>query len=96
MAAPEQFARETFAGRTALVTGGGTGLGLAISRGLAALGAHVVIASRSSEHHQPFLEEARARGWSAEAHVLDVREAAEVERLAAARSTSAWARSTCW
>ncbi len=36
----------TFSGEVALVTGGGTGLGLEISRGLAALGATVVIASR--------------------------------------------------
>lgn len=78
------LARGLFAGRTALVTGGGTGLGLSISRGLAALGAHVVIASRSSAHHGALLEEAAERGWSAEAHVLDVREAADVERLAAA------------
>lgn len=83
-AAARGFAPGAFAGRTALVTGGGTGLGLSISRGLAALGAHVVIASRSSEHHLDLLDEARARGWSAEAHVLDVREAADVERLAGA------------
>jgi NAD(P)-dependent dehydrogenase (short-subunit alcohol dehydrogenase family) len=72
----------TFAGRLALVTGGGTGLGLAISRGLAALGAHVVIASRSAEHHRAFLDEAARRAWQAEALVLDVREAAQVERAA--------------
>jgi len=83
-AAARAFAPGTFAGRTALVTGGGTGLGLCISRGLAALGAHVLIASRSSEHHAPLLQEAGARGWNVEAHVLDVREAADVERLALA------------
>jgi NAD(P)-dependent dehydrogenase (short-subunit alcohol dehydrogenase family) len=64
----------TFAGEVAVVTGGGTGLGLQISRGLAALGAHVVIASRNAEHHAAFLGEARERGWAAEARVLDVRE----------------------
>lgn len=83
-AAARGFAPGLFAGRTALVTGGGTGLGLAISRGLAALGAHVVIASRSAEHHAPLLAEGAARGWTVEAHVLDVREAVEVERLALA------------
>lgn len=57
-----------------VVTGGGTGLGLELSRGFAALGAVVVIASRSAAHHAPFLEEARERGWRAEAHALDVRE----------------------
>jgi len=83
-AAARGFAAGLFAGRTALVTGGGTGLGLAISRGLAALGARVVIASRSAEHHGALLEEGAARGWQVEAHALDVREAAEVERLALA------------
>ena len=73
----------TFAGEVAVVTGGGTGLGLEVSRGLAALGARVVIASRDPEHHAAFLSEARERGWSAEALALDVREAAAVERAAA-------------
>lgn len=73
--------KDAFEGRTALVTGGGTGLGLEISRGLAALGAHVVIASRNPDHQQGFLDEARARGWSAEAEVLDVREDGEVRRV---------------
>ena len=64
----------TFAGKVAVVTGGGTGLGLEISRGLAVLGATVVIASRNAEHHARFLDEARAQSWKAEAIVLDVRE----------------------
>jgi NAD(P)-dependent dehydrogenase (short-subunit alcohol dehydrogenase family) len=68
----------TLAGRTALVTGGGTGLGLETSRLLARLGARVAIASRSADHHAAFLEEAEANGWSAAAHVCDVREPAAV------------------
>jgi NAD(P)-dependent dehydrogenase (short-subunit alcohol dehydrogenase family) len=64
----------TFADEVAVVTGGGTGLGLEISRGLAALGAHVIIASRSAEHHAALLDEAARRGWSVESVVLDVRE----------------------
>ncbi len=77
------LAPDLFAGRVAVVTGGGTGLGLEISRGLAALGARVAIASRSSEHHAPLLAEAADRGWSVEAHALDVREPADVDRVAA-------------
>jgi len=65
----------TFANSVCLVTGGGTGLGLAISRGLASLGATVVIASRNPENHGELLEEGRKRGWAIEAEVLDVREA---------------------
>lgn len=64
----------TFAGDVAVVTGGGTGLGLEISRGLAALGARVVVASRSAEHHAGLLAEAERRGWMVESIVLDVRE----------------------
>jgi NAD(P)-dependent dehydrogenase (short-subunit alcohol dehydrogenase family) len=73
---------DTFRGRRALVTGGGTGLGLEISRGLAALGAQVLVASRSVEHHAALLDEARARGWAVESLTLDVREADAVERAA--------------
>ena len=72
----------TFAGDVAVVTGGGTGLGLEISRGLAALGARVVIVSRNAAHHAPLLEEARANNWKCEARVLDVREPADVRSTA--------------
>jgi NAD(P)-dependent dehydrogenase (short-subunit alcohol dehydrogenase family) len=66
--------KDCFAGEVAVVTGGGTGLGLEISRGLAALGATVVIASRDVEHHRALQDEAVQRGWKVEARVLDVRE----------------------
>jgi NAD(P)-dependent dehydrogenase (short-subunit alcohol dehydrogenase family) len=75
--------RDAFARQVAVVTGGGTGLGLQISRGLASLGATVVIASRSAEHHGAFLEEARARDWRASSVVLDVREPGSVTAAAA-------------
>jgi len=81
-AAARPFAAGAFAGEVAVVTGGGTGLGLEISRALAALGATVVIASRSAEHHGALLDEARERGWSAEAVALDVREPDAVNRFA--------------
>jgi len=69
-------------GKTAVVTGGGTGLGLEISRGLAALGARVAVASRSTEHHAAFLDEAREHGWAASSHELDVREPVQIQALA--------------
>ena len=81
-AAARWLPANTFQGQRALVTGGGTGLGLEISRGLAQLGAHVVVASRSVEHHAELLAEARAQGWSVESRALDVREPVQVERLA--------------
>ncbi|MBK7643557.1 MAG: SDR family oxidoreductase [Planctomycetes bacterium] len=71
-----------FENEVAVVTGGGTGLGLEISRGLASLGASVVIASRTAEHHSALLDEARARGWKCEARVLDVRDTAAVRACA--------------
>ena len=72
-----------FEGRV-VVTGGGTGLGLEISRGFAALGATVVVPSRSSENQRAFLEEAQERGWRAAGYELDVREPDSVRRVAAA------------
>jgi len=77
---------DTFADKVCVVTGGGTGLGLEISRGLAALGATVVIASRDPEHHRALLDEAAERAWTVETEVCDVREANVVEACAAAIS----------
>jgi NAD(P)-dependent dehydrogenase (short-subunit alcohol dehydrogenase family) len=71
----------TFDAHVAFVTGGGTGLGLQISRGLAALGAAVVIASRSVAHHTAFLEEAAERGWKAWSTACDVREPNQVRAV---------------
>ncbi|MBI1382744.1 MAG: SDR family oxidoreductase [Planctomycetaceae bacterium] len=80
----QPFRAGSFEGQVAVVTGGGTGLGLEVSRGLAALGAKVVIASRSGEHHKALLDEAAERGWHVEAETFDVREVAQVTALAAA------------
>jgi peroxisomal 2,4-dienoyl-CoA reductase len=70
-----------FAGQVALVTGGGTGIGFGISTLLAGLGAHVVIASRNSAHHDEALGALRADGASASAVAVDVR---DPERVRAA------------
>lgn len=72
--AAEPFRAASFEGQVAFVTGGGTGLGLEISRGLAALGATVVVGSRSVENHRALLDEAAERGWSVGSQELDVRE----------------------
>lgn len=74
----------TFEDRVCVVTGGGTGLGLEISRGLAQLGAKVVVTSRNSEHHVPLLAEAEERGWCVRSLECDVREAEQVAATAKA------------
>jgi NAD(P)-dependent dehydrogenase (short-subunit alcohol dehydrogenase family) len=71
---------KTFEGRTGIITGGATGIGFGIARELVRLGAHVVIASRKEENLQKAVEEL---GERASYHVLDVRDAAAVEEMAA-------------
>lgn len=73
----------TFEGRVCVVTGGGTGLGLEISRGLAELGAQVVVTSRDPDHHTQLLEEAAQRNWRVRSLRCDVSDAKEVEATAA-------------
>jgi NAD(P)-dependent dehydrogenase (short-subunit alcohol dehydrogenase family) len=75
---------DEFRGQIAVVTGGGTGLGLEISRGLAARGATVVVLSRNPAHHGALATEAAERGWTIESAALDVREAPQVQKAAAA------------
>ncbi|MFT5050981.1 MAG: NAD(P)-dependent dehydrogenase (short-subunit alcohol dehydrogenase family) [Chlamydiales bacterium] len=76
------FPTDAFAGQVAVVTGGGTGLGLEISRGLARLGARVVIASRSPENHTELLEQAQRENWDVRARQVDLREAPAVRNMA--------------
>ncbi|MDP6418040.1 MAG: SDR family oxidoreductase [Candidatus Krumholzibacteria bacterium] len=78
------FEDGSFDGYSVLVTGGGTGLGLETSRLFARLGAKVAIVSRSEEHHSDFLGEAEREGWTAAAHVMDVREPDRVNEVFAA------------
>jgi hypothetical protein len=70
----------TFSNRTGIVTGGATGIGFGICKELVRLGARVVIASRKEENLQKAVEEL---GENASYHVLDVRDAAAVEEMAA-------------
>jgi len=73
------FRDDLLAGQVGVVTGGGTGIGLGIAELLAALGMHVVIASRRSEHVEPAADRIRARGHAASAVTLDVRDAERVK-----------------
>jgi len=72
-------------GRRALVTGAGRGIGLAAASALADAGAHVVLASRTTREVEDAAEAIRARGQSAEALTLDVRDADAVKAAVAAR-----------
>ena len=77
---------KTFEGRTGVITGGATGIGFAVAREIARLGGRVIIASRKLEKLEPAVEQIRSETGRADAahhHVLDVRDAAAVEEMAA-------------
>jgi peroxisomal 2,4-dienoyl-CoA reductase len=66
-------------GQTALITGGATGIGFGIAETLAALGAHVVLASRKQERLDAAISKLRDQGREASAHQLDVRDPERVQ-----------------
>jgi citronellol/citronellal dehydrogenase len=70
-----------FADQVIVVSGGGTGIGRATARELAALSAHVVICSRSSEHLEPTRAEIEAAGGAVTALTCNIRDAESVEAL---------------
>jgi NAD(P)-dependent dehydrogenase (short-subunit alcohol dehydrogenase family) len=74
----------TFAGRTAIVTGGGSGLGRAIALELARLGAGVVVAGRREEPLAETVSLVEQRGAEGLAQPTDVREPEAVDALVAA------------
>ena len=59
-------------GKRALVTGGGRGIGLAAASALAAAGAHVTLAARTTAEIEEAAAAIRARGDKADALALDV------------------------
>lgn len=71
------------AGRIAIVTGAGQGNGAAIAKGLAKEGAVVVATDIAAETAERTADDIRAAGGKAEAHVLDVADAAAGRALAA-------------
>jgi len=71
-------------GRTALVTGGGVRVGAAIARALAAAGADLIVHyGQSAEGARAVVAEAEGQGRRATALQADLRDRAELDRLAA-------------
>lgn len=69
---------------TVVVTGAGQGNGAALAEGLAQLGAHVLATDIRADAAQQTAQRIVAAGGSAEAHALDVTDAAACNALAAA------------
>jgi gluconate 5-dehydrogenase len=78
-------------GKIAIVAGGSRGIGLAIAEGLAAMGAAVVIANRSSEEGEKAAAAVRAQGADARAIPVDLAKKESIDRLVSA-TLSAYGR----
>ena len=77
------FREGLFDGQVALITGGGSGIGRGIADLLAALGAHVVLASRKQERVDAAAADIRAAGGKASGVAVDVREPERVQAMMA-------------
>lgn len=83
------MARVPLSGRTALVTGGGVRVGAAIARALAAAGADLVVHyGHSEEGARAVVDDAIRLGRRATAIQADLRDRAQIDRLAA--EATAW------
>ena len=76
---PSVFRADLLAGQVAFITGGGTGIGFGVAELLSQLGAHVVLASRKTEHLEKACADLIAAGASASAIQLDVRDPERVK-----------------
>jgi NAD(P)-dependent dehydrogenase (short-subunit alcohol dehydrogenase family) len=79
---PPMLPEGSLDGRVAVITGGGTGLGLTMAKSFAALGAKLVLASRSRDHLDPAVDELKAMGADAHAIQTDVTDAYQVRAMA--------------
>lgn len=71
----------SFAGKTAIVTGGGSGIGASLTRALVAAGAHVVCADIDPEAAERTVAGVGGGPGSARAAAVDVTSAEQVQRL---------------
>lgn len=78
------FRSGLFAGKVALVTGGGSGIGRCTAHELAALGATVALAGRTSAKLDAVAAEIAADGGRASTHACDIRDELEVRAMVAA------------
>jgi citronellol/citronellal dehydrogenase len=78
------FAKDLFAGKVMLVTGGGSGIGRCVAHELAALGAHAVLIGRKADKLQTVVDEILADGGKASFHVCDIRQEEVVKQTVAA------------
>ena len=69
-------------GRIAVVTGGGQGIGLACAEALGEAGARTVIADRDPAMAEAGCAQLKAKGYAAEALVMDVTDSAQVAQVA--------------
>ena len=76
-------AEQSLTGRTAVVTGGSSGLGRATAVALAQAGADVAVLARGSDELEDTAAQVRSAGRRASAVVVDLADAAAVERAAA-------------
>ncbi len=78
---PSSFAPGLLRGLTVVVSGGGSGIGRATAWLAARLGARVIVCGRTLEKLTRVREALNARGFSCEAHALDIRERTAVDAL---------------
>ena len=84
MAAHMDYARMfSLQGRTALIAGASRGIGLAIAKAAAALGAHTVLASRSTDVLEREVKALREAGFSADSLRLDIADNESIDAVAA-------------
>lgn len=77
------FAPGLLAGQVAVITGGGSGIGLELARAMSQLGCKLVLAGRKQDRVEAAASQLREAGYQVIATRVDIRDAADCERLMA-------------